>query len=152
MDLRGVSIAATAALLLGVSVSHAGTGAQEEKNKRVASIFVHAMLAGDYDKIAPYIGPGFKTHDWHVKGGDQPALKTAFEGMAKQASDRKVAKERSFADGDYVTSHFVVDISGAKPMQVATVEIFKFSKGKIVEQWNVAQPVPAQSANSNGIF
>jgi hypothetical protein len=34
-------------------------------------------------------------------------------------------------------------VSGAKP---------KFSKGKIVERRNVTQPVPAQSANGNGIF
>jgi predicted SnoaL-like aldol condensation-catalyzing enzyme len=138
-----------------VSASHAGASPQEEKNKRVASIYVHAMLLGDYDKIAPYISPEFKTHDWHVKTGDQPSLKVAFAGRAKQTTGLKleIAGERQFASGDYVVHHFLTTISGGPQAgKVACVEIFRFSNGKIIEEWNVPQPVPAQSANSNGVF
>jgi predicted SnoaL-like aldol condensation-catalyzing enzyme len=34
----------------------------------------------------------------------------------------------------------------------AVVDIFRIENGRIAEHWDVAQPVPEQSANHNGMF
>jgi predicted SnoaL-like aldol condensation-catalyzing enzyme len=34
----------------------------------------------------------------------------------------------------------------------AVVHIFRFHKGKIVEMWDVGQPVPKDSPNENGML
>ena len=35
---------------------------------------------------------------------------------------------------------------------LAVVDIFRVEDGRIIEHWDVIQPVPAESANTNGMF
>jgi predicted SnoaL-like aldol condensation-catalyzing enzyme len=151
---KRMSIAAAMVFVSGMTASFAETSQQENENKRVADVYLHAVMVGDYNKIAPYLSPEFKTHDWHVKTGDLAAFKAAVQAMAKAGSNGgiEITGERNFVDGDYVIVHHALAMKGAQERKIVGVEILKFSKGKIVEQWNLSQPVPAQSANGNGIF
>jgi predicted SnoaL-like aldol condensation-catalyzing enzyme len=56
-----------------------------------------------------------------------------------------------FADGDYVILH-VHAVREPNTLGSAIVDIFKLENGKIVEHWDVVQPIPEKSANSNTMF
>jgi len=58
---------------------------------------------------------------------------------------------RSGTDGDLVFLH-VHQTNGPEDRGQAIVEIFRVDDGKIVEHWDVIQPVPESAANDNTMF
>jgi predicted SnoaL-like aldol condensation-catalyzing enzyme len=59
--------------------------------------------------------------------------------------------QRTLEDGDLVAAHSCVR---QKPGELgaAVVQIFKFQDDRIVELWDMGQPVPENSPNENGMF
>jgi predicted SnoaL-like aldol condensation-catalyzing enzyme len=55
------------------------------------------------------------------------------------------------ADGDYVMLH-VHAVRTPGEVGSAIVDLFKLENGKIVEHWDVVQPIPEKAANGNGMF
>jgi predicted SnoaL-like aldol condensation-catalyzing enzyme len=56
-----------------------------------------------------------------------------------------------FADGDDVILH-VHAVREPGTRDNAIVDIFRLEDGKIVEHWDVVQPIPEKAANANGMF
>src|SRR5262249_33239477 len=56
--------------------------------------------------------------------------------------------KRIFADGDYVIVH-VHAVREPGTRGNAIVDIFKLENGKVVEHWDVIQPIPEKVANDN---
>jgi hypothetical protein len=67
------------------------------------------------------------------------------------ADDKSDANKRLVMDGDLVAVHYRFKV---KPDDrgMAVVDIFRVANGKIQEHWDVAEPVPEKSANTNGMF
>ena len=59
--------------------------------------------------------------------------------------------KRSFVDGDYVILH-VHAVREPGTRGNAIIDIFKLEDGKIVEHWDVVQPIPENPANNNTMF
>ena len=59
--------------------------------------------------------------------------------------------QRVLVDGDYAVVHLRGVPDPAKPA-VAVVDIYRLSAGRIVEHWDVVQPVPVVSANAQPLF
>ncbi len=60
--------------------------------------------------------------------------------------------KRVFADGDYVILHSHWQGLSDSPRGEAVVDIYRLENGKVVEHWDVIQPIPETAANNNTMF
>ena len=102
------------------------------------------------DAYAKYVGPGFRHHNPFYAGNAQ-ALMTGMEENARQNPDKRLNVLRALEDGNFVAVHSHVQQKPADQGAVV-VHLFRFDGDRIVELWDVGQPVPAESANANGMF
>jgi predicted SnoaL-like aldol condensation-catalyzing enzyme len=73
------------------------------------------------------------------------------EENARQNPDKRLDVLRALEDGDLVAVHSHVR-QNLTDRGAAVVHMFRFDGDRIVELWDVGQPVPAESANANGMF
>ena len=73
------------------------------------------------------------------------------EANASQNPDKALDVKRVIAEADLVAVHSHVQ---QKPGErgAAVVHIFRFENGRIVELWDLGQPVPEESPNQFGMF
>jgi len=140
-----------AALLLPVTPARAADTAQEEANKKVVVDFYEkAINQKDFEAASKYFGNRYVQHN--PGAADGPEGLKAFLGFLKEKFPQSRSEiKRVFADGDYVILH-VHAVREPGTRGSAIVDIFKLEGGKIVEHWDVVQPIPEKAANSNGMF
>jgi predicted SnoaL-like aldol condensation-catalyzing enzyme len=122
-----------------------------DSNKNAAISFLKLASNGNVSEAySKYVDQGFKHHNPFYKGTAE-ALRVGMEENAKQNPNKVFTILRSITEGDFVVTHSRVQ---QKPNElgVVVVHIFRFEKGKIVELWDLGQPVPEKSANENGMF
>ena len=141
----------TAALLATVSSAQAANTAQEEANKKVVIDFYEkAINQKDFEAASKHFGNRYVQHN--PVAGDGPEGLKAFLGFLKEKFPQSRSEiKQVFADGDYVILH-VHAVREPGTRGSAIVDIFKLEGGKIVEHWDVIQPIPEKAANNNGMF
>ena len=81
---------------------------------------------------------------------------TFINGFAKYVENGtlKCVTKRAIAEKDLVVihSHCLDNPADPKERGQAFMDIFRVQGGKIVEHWDVGQPIPEKSANSNTMF
>lgn len=123
-------------------------------NKAMVLAFMK-MLFVDHkvdQAIDTYVDPDYIQHNPMAATGSE-AIRTFFKGFYTNAPGATIEIKRVLADGDLVAVHYKANFTG-KPDDrgLAVVDIFRIANGKIVEHWDVGQPVPEKSANENGMF
>ena len=102
------------------------------------------------EAIQLYVGDDYLQHHVHVASGTQGFI-GYFERMAAEYPCKHVDVKRSFA----VDNHVILYCHQVWPegLQYASIDIFRLDDaGKIVEQWDVLQVIPDDSANDNSMF
>lgn len=96
-----------------------------------------------------WVDPGYIQHNPFAETGRDAAV--AFLEPAFSNPDVRYEVKRIIADGNLVVVHswgtFRKDDAG-----FAVVDILRVQGCRIMEHWDVMQPVPATAANTNGMF
>jgi predicted SnoaL-like aldol condensation-catalyzing enzyme len=122
-----------------------------EANKRTVLEFYHKALNGsDVEAAASYFGPHYIQHNPAIADGIDGFFKFVRQLRQNFPQVRGDIK-RVFADGDFVILH-VHARRTPEELGLAIIDIFRLEKGKIVEHWDVRQPMPESAAHGNGMF
>jgi len=98
-----------------------------------------------------YVSSAFRHHNAYFRG-DAASLAAGMEQNAVENPNKAFQVQRTIAEGDLVAVHSRLQLKPGAP-EIAVVHIFRFDdEGRIVELWDVGQPVPAQSPNEYGMF
>lgn len=102
------------------------------------------------DAVAKYIGDRYIQHNPQAPDGPEAfvAFVTSFVEQFPQAS---LEIKRTIAEGNLVVTHSLLKTSPGD-RGTAAVDIFRLEGGKVVEHWDVLQPVPETAANENTMF
>lgn len=139
------------AAVLSLVAATAAHAADPATNKKVVLDFYEkALNQKDFDAAAKHFGPKYIQHNPTAPDGIEGFK--AFIAMRKEKTPNARSEiKRSFADGDFVILH-VESHREPGDRGVTIVDIFRLEDGKIVEHWDVIQPIPEKAANSNGMF
>jgi predicted SnoaL-like aldol condensation-catalyzing enzyme len=123
-------------------------------NKRIVVDYYTTSFAGDPEKAAAdYLVPGYIQHNPTVADGPDEFIR-GVHLLRNQYPNMRLDIKRVIAEGDLVATHSWVDFEPDSPENRggAFMDFFRLEDGKIVEHWDVIQPVPEISANTNGMF
>lgn len=146
----GLSAAILLALASTGAMAAANEAQQEANRKAVLAFYEKGLNQKDADAALAYVGDRYVQHNPNAADGPEGFKK--FIGFLREKFPNSHSEiKRSFVDGDYVILH-VHAVREPGTRGNAIVDIFKLENGKIVEHWDVVQPVPENPANNNTMF
>jgi predicted SnoaL-like aldol condensation-catalyzing enzyme len=147
---RSAFLCTAAALAILSSAAFAESDQQAANKKTVAAFYEAAINQKDFGAASQYIGSRYTQHNPNAADGPE-GFKRFIDFLREKFPNAHSEIKKVFADGDYVILHVhAVREPGTRGNAIA--DIFKLENGKIVEHWDVVQPVPEQAANGNGMF
>ena len=125
----------------------------EEKNKELVTAFYELSInqKRPTESAGKYIGLPYTQHNPEVPKNGPEGFIQFIEGMFKKHPDLKVVIHRAVADEKFVALHVHLK-RDESDSGIAVAEFFRVSNGKIVEHWDVMQPVPEKTASGNSMF
>lgn len=148
--MKTLALAAALVALTASSIHAADTQQAEMNKKTVLEFYEKGLNQKDFEAASRYFGPRYTQHNPNAADGPE-GFRAFLQFLREKSPNSHSEIKRAFADGDYVILH-VHAVREPGTRGVAIVDIFKLENGKIVEHWDVAQPIPEKSANSNGMF
>jgi predicted SnoaL-like aldol condensation-catalyzing enzyme len=153
--MRVLVLAAVVALLTGcASAERAKADANQlaavAANRKLVvdfyrTVFIEKRVIEGFER---YVAPGYVQHNPALASGRDAAVKFLTKAVTRDSiSDIK----RVIAEGDLVVLH-VHSRNNLTDRGRAIVDIFRVADGKIIEHWDVIQPVPAKAENPNTMF
>ncbi|MBX0356832.1 nuclear transport factor 2 family protein [Halobacillus sp. Nhm2S1] len=120
-------------------------------NKERAVSFLKQVAGGEvrgaYQK---YIHPDFSHHNPYFRG-DKDSLMSAMEEDASRNPQKTLEVHRAMEEERIVVVHSHIK-QHQEDNGVAVVHMMRFEEGKIIELWDIGQPLPEDSPNENGAF
>ena len=120
--------------------------------KRVALEFFDLAFVNRQPELARdrYLGATYTQHNPTAPDGAE-IFPTLITGLFAQAPEASFHLKRAIAEDDLVVLHYNLKMF-PDDLGQAVVDIFRIEGGRIVEHWDVIQPVPSDTTNDNGMF
>ena len=131
--------------------SGASTAAKLAANKKLVLAFYEQIIGRkDFEAGRRYMSEDYKQHSPYAKDG--PAgLKAFVDWFRENHPQHRYEVKKVIAEGDMVVLH-LHGMGGMSPHGEQVVDFFRVKNGKVVEHWDVIQPIPEAAENPNGIF
>lgn len=128
-----------------------GAASVEQRNLALVLQFSEAAFnRHDVDSAAPMLTDDYIQHNPRIPNGRAAFIQFIKASAAARPNARSTIL-RSAASGDLVWTHVKVS-DGSGKGDIVLVNIFRVADGKIAEHWDVIQPVPDATANTNTMF
>lgn len=143
------------AFSLAISACAQQPGVEEHAQKEairqtVLRFYESGLNQKDADAAMRYLGAQYRQHNPGAADGPEGFRKyVAFLREKYPQSHSEITS--SFVDGNYVILH-VHAVREPGTRGNAIVDIFRLQEGKIVEHWDVTQPIPEKTASGNSMF
>jgi predicted SnoaL-like aldol condensation-catalyzing enzyme len=148
----GFGIEAVASWLTNRRYTEGRFMADPEQNKQ--TVLAYYNLAFNDRKPAEaaekYGGPHYIQHNPQAPDGFEAFVQFVL-GFAEQFPQMSLDIKRAVAEGDIVVTHSLLKTS-PEDRGTAAADFFRLEDGKIVEHWDVLQPVPESAANDHPMF
>lgn len=127
------------------------TAAQLEANKQLVLAFYEAMIGRkDFEAGRQYMGATYRQHAPYATDGHE-GLRAFVDWFRENFPNHRYEIKRVIAEGDLVMLH-VHGLGWPNPHGESVVDIFRVDGGKVVEHWDIIQPIPEKQDNPNGMF
>ncbi len=153
--LLALLLAGTAASLSGCATSSALLEAEESRTNTQTVLAFEETVFNKHrvrEGFTRYVGSSFTQHDPQIEDGKEGTIKALSDLLTKVYPNSRVVVKRTVAQRNLVAVHLLWEQNPGESRGVAVVDIFRLDNGKIVEHWQVAQPVPEAAANDNTMF
>ncbi|WP_048827712.1 nuclear transport factor 2 family protein [Bacillus sp. B-jedd] len=119
--------------------------------KEIAVSFLQSVAKGQVrEAFKQYIATDFHHHNPYFRG-DAESIMAAMEENAVQSPEKVLEVKLAIQENEHVAVHSHIK-QNPEDAGAAVIHIFRFKDGRIVELWDVGQPVPQDSPNKNGMF
>jgi predicted SnoaL-like aldol condensation-catalyzing enzyme len=126
--------------------------ADPETNKQTVIAYYNMAFNDKQPEAAAarYIGDKYIQHNPQAPDGAEAFIQFV-RSFAQQFPELSVEIKRAIAEGDFVVTHSLIK-TGPDDRGTAAADFFRLEEGKVVEHWDVLQPVPGTAANDNTMF
>jgi predicted SnoaL-like aldol condensation-catalyzing enzyme len=122
-----------------------------QTQKESAVDFLNLIVAGNIDEAYDnYVNMHGRHHNVYY-AADFASLKQGMIENHAQFPNKRLMVKNVLGDGNLVAVHSNIILKPGEP-GVSTVHLFRFENGRIVEIWDIGQPVPLNSPNLMGAF
>jgi predicted SnoaL-like aldol condensation-catalyzing enzyme len=132
------------------SVAHRNIALEERDRALVISFYDRVFNQHDLKAAESLLSEGYIQHNPRIPTG-RAAFISFMADRLKQTPDTHSDIVRSAVEGGLVYLH-VHAVNHPGERGTAIVNIFRVAGGKIVEHWDVVQPIPDNPANQNTMF
>jgi predicted SnoaL-like aldol condensation-catalyzing enzyme len=124
---------------------------ETEDNKKSAAEFLQMVTRGEIDAAyEKFVNMSGKHHNAYFAAGF-PALIQAMKKNENQFPGKQFKIKNVLASDDLVGVHSHVILKPGE-LEISAVHILRFKNGKIIEMWDIGQPIPNNNPNKDGMF